>query len=102
VCKVIGITLNYIASRLVNFVSIRDMILGKGETNVVNVQTEKKFKQKGKGGGTVAIVTETEDKLYRIQFFKRRRLHDNSPFLSDLNRGRPGSGCFYSMPFHEW
>ena len=29
-------------------------------------------------GGTVAIVTETETKMYRISFFKRRRLGDNT------------------------
>ena len=79
VCKVRGITLNYNASRLVNFDAIRDVILGKGrEPNVLNVHTEKKIKRKRKVGGTVAIITELEDKRYRISFFKRQRLHDNT------------------------
>ena len=44
----------------------------------VTVLTEKKIKRKRNGGGTVAIVTETEVKIYRISFFKPRRLADNS------------------------
>ena len=28
--------------------------------------------------GTVSIVTEPEDKIYKISFFKRRRLGDNT------------------------
>jgi len=71
VCKVRGITLNNNASRLVNFGDTRDMILGKGEPTV-NEHIEKKIKLKRKGGGTVAIVTEPEGKLYRISFFKSR------------------------------
>jgi hypothetical protein len=40
---------------------------------VVNVHSENKIKRKRKGGGaTVSIVTEAEDKIYRISFFKRR------------------------------
>jgi len=77
VCKVRGITLNYNASKLVNFESIRDMILRTGD-DVVNVHTERKIKRKRMGGGLVAIVTEPEDKIYRISFFKRRRLDDNT------------------------
>jgi len=78
VCKARGITLNYNASKLVNFESIREMILRTGD-DVVNVHTERKIKRKrtGGGGGLVAIVTEPEDKIYRISFFKRRRLGDN-------------------------
>jgi len=78
VCKVRGITLNYNASKLVKFESIRDMILRTGD-DVVNVHTERKIKRKTTGGGgLVAIVTEPEDKMYRISFFKRRRLGDNT------------------------
>ena len=78
VCKVSGIRLNYNASKLVNFESIRDMILRTGDA-VVNVHTERKIKRKRMGGGgPVAIVTEPEDKIYRISFFKRRRLDDNT------------------------
>ena len=55
------------------------MILRTGDA-VVNVHTERKIKRKrmGGGGGLVAIVTEPEDKIYRISFFKRRRLCDNT------------------------
>jgi len=82
VCKVRGITLNYNAKHLVNFDVINALILGMGEPTVT-VHTEKKIKRKKNGGGTVAIVTEPEDKMYRISFFKRRRLGDNSsvPFM---------------------
>jgi len=63
----------------VNFDVIKDMILGPGEPTVKE-HAEKKIKRKRKGGGTVAIVTEHEDKMYRISFFKRRRLADSSSF----------------------
>jgi len=49
VCKFRGVSLNYNASRLVNFEDIRDMILGTGEPTVVNIHTEKKIKLKRKG-----------------------------------------------------
>ena len=80
ICKVRGITLNYNATKLVNFESIRDMILRKGDEppTVVNVHTEKKIKRKRTGGGLVAIITEPKDIIYRISFFKRRRLGDNT------------------------
>jgi len=77
VCKVRGITLNYSAKQLVNFNVIRDMIIGSGEPTVM-VHTERKIKRKRKAGGTVAIVTEPEDKMYRDSLFKRRRLAENS------------------------
>jgi len=77
VCKVRGITLNYNAKQLVNFDVTKAMILGTGEPKVT-VHTEKKIKRYRNGGGTVAIITEPEDKMYRISFLKRRRLGDNS------------------------
>jgi len=52
VCKFRGITLNYSASKLVNFESIRDMILRTGDDEpltVVNVHKEKKIKRKRTG-----------------------------------------------------
>jgi len=78
-----GITLNYNASKLVNFERIKDMILKSGdeppETVIINVHTEKKIKRKRKVvGGLVSIVTEPEDKILRISFFKRRRLDDHT------------------------
>jgi hypothetical protein len=75
VCNVQGITLNYHASRLVNFDVIRRMIL-RGEPDIVTVRTEKKIKRKMKGG--VALITEPEEKMYRISFHKRRRPNDNT------------------------
>ena len=62
---------------MVNFDVIRDMILGTGEP-IVTVNTERKIKPKTNGGGIVSIITEPEDKMYRISFFKRRRLAVNS------------------------
>ena len=48
VCKVTGITLNYSVSELVNFESIRRMILRGvgGETDTETVHTERKIKRK--------------------------------------------------------
>ena len=63
VCKFRGITLSYNVSQLVNFKIIRDMILGTERLPTVTVQTERKIKCKGKGGVTVSIVSEHEDKL---------------------------------------
>ena len=70
----------YSASQLVNFESIRRMILKGvgGETDTVTVHTERKIKRKRGKGGRVQIVTEPEDKKYRVSFLKRRRLHDNT------------------------
>ena len=76
VCKVRGITLNYHASKLVNFEVIKAMILGHGES-VVNVHTEHKIKRKRRAAGVVDLVTEPENKRYRISF-KRRRIYDHS------------------------
>jgi len=45
ICKVLGITLNYNASKLVNFERIRDMILRTGD-DIVNVHTDRKIKRK--------------------------------------------------------
>jgi len=53
------------------------MFLGHGES-VVNVHTEHKIKRKRRAGGLVDLVTEPENKRYRIFFFKRRRMPDHS------------------------
>jgi hypothetical protein len=76
VCKIHGITLNYSSSRLVNFDVMRDLILGGNESERVTFHTDHKIKRKS-AGGRMDIITEPEDKLYRISFFKRRRLADN-------------------------
>lgn len=46
VCKVRGVTLNYAALQLVNFDSIRDMILGADAGDVITVRIERKIKRK--------------------------------------------------------
>jgi len=57
------------------------MVLDGTVMRHVTVHTEKKIKRKRKvGGGIVSIRVEPEDKFYRISFFKRRRLADNSSF----------------------
>ena len=98
VCKVRCITLNYHASKLVNFEVIRAMMLEQGEP-IVNVHTEHKIKRKRRAGGTVAIVAEPENKRYRISF-KKRRMHDHSsvPF-GYIYRGEvPGREPFTARP----
>ena len=57
------------------------MILKTGSTtsdDVVTVHTEKKIIRKREKNGRVQILTEAEDKIYRVSFLKRRRLHDNN------------------------
>jgi len=80
VCKVRGITLNYNASQLVNFEKVKATNLGRDEKETITVHTKSKIKRKrGKDGdGRVNIISEPEDKTYRVSFFKRRRLDDNS------------------------
>jgi hypothetical protein len=53
------------------------MILKRKTEENVTVHMAKKIKRKRTGGG-VSIITEPEDKIYRISFFKRRRLHDET------------------------
>ena len=54
------------------------MNLNKGRPDgVVTVHKDKKIKHKRKEG-RVQILLEAEDKIYRVSFFKRRRLHDNN------------------------
>ena len=81
VCEVRGITLNYSTSQRVNYDVIRDMILKTGRTtpdDVVTIHTDKKIKCKREKDGRVQILSEAEDKIYRVSFLKRRRLHDNN------------------------
>jgi len=62
---------------MITFEAIRDMVLrgnNGDEPTVVTVHTEERIKRMRKGGGTVSIVTEPDDKIYRISFFSRRRL----------------------------
>ena len=78
ICKVRGITLSYIALGLVNFDVIRDMNLKETEKRPVSENTAKKIKRKRNVGSVVSIIIEHEDKMYRISFFKRGRLSDNT------------------------
>ena len=83
VCKVRGITLNYSASKFVNFEKIKDMILSKKDDETVIVRTENKIKHK-RIDGVVHLISELEDKTYRVSFLKRRRLNDNSHYRSGI------------------
>jgi hypothetical protein len=53
------------------------MVLGGNDSDRVAVHTEHKIKSK-RAGGLMDIITEPGDKMYRISFFKRRRLADNT------------------------
>ena len=81
VCKVRGITLNYKASQLVNFETIKDLLLNGRSNSTVTVHTDKKIKRKRIDGACVSIVTEPEEKIYRVSFFKRRRRDDISSVI---------------------
>ena len=100
ICKVRRITLNYATSQLVNFDSIKDMNLGTDTPDVITVRTEKNIKSKmrrcdGSGpssAGTVTIVSEPKDKIYRLSFHKRRRLDDfDSVPFGYIKDGQSGS-----------
>jgi hypothetical protein len=58
------------------------MILKTGRTttddDAVTVHTDKKIKRKREKDGRLQILSEAEDKIYRVSFFKKRRLHDNN------------------------
>jgi len=75
-----SITLNYSASQLVNFESIKHIILKGNEQDTITVHTERKIKiKRGKDGdGRVIIISEPKYKTYRVSFLKIRRLSDNS------------------------
>ena len=75
VCKVWGITLNYYV--IGEFRGNQGHDFGTGRTRF-NVHTEHKIKRKRRAGGVVDLVTEPENNRYRISFFKRRRMLDNS------------------------
>ena len=55
------------------------MILNKKDDDdeTVIVRTENKIKRKKIGGG-VHLISEREDKTYRVSFLKRRCLNDNT------------------------
>jgi hypothetical protein len=79
VCKVRGITLNYNASQLVNFDTIKVMILKGDEEETVTVNTEKKINRKRGKGETVELISLPHLKIRYIgSLLKRRRLNDNT------------------------
>jgi len=59
----------------VNFEKIKE-ILSKDDETVI-VRTENKIKRKKIDGG-VYLISEPEDKTYRLSFLKRRHLNDNT------------------------
>jgi len=76
ICKVRGITLNYLASHL-NFAKMKDMILSMDENETATVRTQNKIKRKRRRGG-VSTISQPEEKTYTVSFLKRRRLNDNT------------------------
>ena len=85
-CNVRGITLKYKASKLVNFDTIKDLVLNWRSYSTVTVRTDKNIKRKRGDAACVSIVTEPEDKIYRVSFFKRRRRDDNMSVISGTNK----------------
>jgi len=77
VSKVRVITLNNSASQLVNFAKIKEMILSKDDAETVIVHTKNNIKRKESDGGG-NVISQPEDKTYRVSFLKRRRLNDNT------------------------
>jgi hypothetical protein len=71
VCKVRGITLNFSASKLVNFEKMKDMLLAAAQNETVIIRTPNKMKRK-RYRGEVHIISEPEEKHY--SFFKTKVL----------------------------
>ena len=63
VCKIRGITLNYNASQLVNFDTIKEIILKGDEEETVTVHTEKKIKRKRGRGESVGLISLPNPKI---------------------------------------
>ena len=78
VCKIRGIKMNYNTSQMANFEVVKDMVLERAEMGHVTVHTEKIKRKRKAGDCIVSIITEPEDNLNRISFFKRRRLAENT------------------------
>ena len=60
-----------------NFDVIKALVLKRDDTKKVTVHTELKIKRK-MADSKISIVTEPEDKIYRVSFKNRRRLCDNT------------------------
>jgi hypothetical protein len=93
VCKLRGITLNYRTLQLVNFDTIKVMIMNRDMKETITVHTSRKIKRKTgrEGDGRINIISEPENKIYRVSFLKRMRLADNTSVpLGYINReGKP-------------
>jgi len=61
VCKVRGITLNYLASQLVNFAKMKDMILSMNDNETAIVHTKNKIRRKRRIEG-VRIISQPQEK----------------------------------------
>ena len=77
VCNIRGRTLNYRTYQTVNFDVMKAMILRGDDNECFTVHTKRKIKRK-RTGGRINIVTEAENKIYRVSFLKIRRLGDNT------------------------
>ena len=71
-------------SHLVNYERIKDMILCADIKDVITVCTKRKINRKFRkcdasgpsSADMVTVVSEPEEKIYRVSFHKRRRLED--------------------------
>ena len=90
VCKVRGITFNYTEGQLVNIDSITGIILGVDSEYVITVRIDRKKRKTRNydvnsvlGADAVTIVSEPEDKVCTVSFYKRRGLDnsDSAPFV---------------------
>ena len=66
-CKVRGIILNYSASQVVNFSSIKNVILN--EERIITVHTPRKIKRK-RERDFIAVISEPQNKIYQVLFKK--------------------------------
>ena len=55
-----------------NFDNIKDLVFNGRSNTTVTVRIDKKIERK-RGDVCVSIVTEPEDEIYSVSFFKRRR-----------------------------
>lgn len=70
-CKVKGISLNYAASQLINFDSIRNMVLNKSAPIYITSKNIRRTKEH-------EVVTSIERKIYKTNSTKRKFFNDHS------------------------
>ena len=71
-CKVRGITLNLRNKQIVNFDSLKSMVYGEREANVIT--NPRRIARTNEG----QLITRTEKKIHRVVFDKRVRLEDHN------------------------